>query len=188
MPSAFAINAFVNIGFTIVMFFLVPKLVAKFSKRNLVIATASFSAIATTLLTIFTMENVYVFMVLYNLANIGLIVFIMIVWALVTDCLDFTELRTGKRYDGTLFSIYSFSRKVGMGIGSALGSYSLGWVGFVAGEKSQSADVAEGVLKMYTGMPIVAFILIVIGVGLIFNLNKDRTNQMYQSLEARRAS
>ena len=58
-----------------------------------------------------------------------------------------------------------------MGLGAAVGSYSLGWVGFVSGAKSQSQEVAEGILKMYTAMPVVAFVFILIGVGLIFNLN-----------------
>ncbi|WP_082295105.1 MFS transporter [Sporosarcina ureilytica] len=187
MPSAFAINSIFMIAITAILFITVPKLVEKFGKRLLIIATAGFSLIASTLITMIAIENVYVFIVLYNLATIGSIVFIMIVWALVTDCLDYTELKTGKRYDGTLYSIYSFSRKVGMGIGAALGSYSLGWVGFVSGAKSQSAEVAAGVLKMYTGMPIITFVLILIGIGLIFNLNDTKTKAMYETLEERRA-
>ncbi|MFL6558670.1 MAG: MFS transporter, partial [Bacillus sp. (in: firmicutes)] len=94
----------------------------------------------------------------------------------------------GKHYEGTIYSLYSFARKVGMGLGSAIGSYALGWVGFVAGAKSQSPAVAEGVLKMYTGMPIIAFILMLIGVALIYNLNTKRTNEMYAALKLKRAS
>jgi glycoside/pentoside/hexuronide:cation symporter, GPH family len=41
---------------------------------------------------------------------------------------------------------------------------------------------------MYTGMPVVAFIVILIGVGLIFNLNLKSTNEMYAVLKERRAS
>ncbi|MBS4216153.1 MULTISPECIES: MFS transporter [Neobacillus] len=188
MPSAFAINSFISIGITLVLFAIVPKLVVKFNKRNLVIATAFFSLAASLVLTLVTIENVYVFMVLYNLATIGSAVFVMVVWALVTDCIDYAELQTGKHYEGTLYSLYSFARKVGMGLGSAIGSYALGWVGFVSGAKSQSPAVAEGVAKMYTGMPVLAFILILIGVGLIYNLNAKRTNEMYAALKERRAS
>jgi glycoside/pentoside/hexuronide:cation symporter, GPH family len=188
MPGAFTINSFINIGITLVLFVIVPKLVAKYNKRNLVIVTSAFSSIAALLMTLVTFENVYVFMVLYNVAMIGLIFFVMVVWALVTDCIDYAELQTGKHYEGTLYSLYSFARKVGMGVGSALGSYALGWVGFVSGAKSQTAEVAEGVLKLYTGMPIVAFLLMVIGVGLIYNLNAKRTNEMYAALKVRRAA
>lgn len=188
MPSAFAINSLFNIVITFILFFSVPRLVANFGKRNLVLCTAAFSLIATTLITFLTIENVFTFIVLYNIAIIGSSVFVMIVWALVTDALDYTELKTGKRYDGTLFSIYSFSRKVGMGVGSALGSYALGWAGFVTGAAKQTPEVAESIMKLYTGIPIISFVLILVGVGLIFNLDKKKTDEMYYNLEERRAS
>ncbi|UQZ84640.1 putative symporter YjmB [Paenibacillus konkukensis] len=187
MPGAFTINSFVSIGVTLVLFVIVPKLVEKFNKRNLVIATAIFSLAATLLLTLATFENVYVFMALYNMATIGSSVFVMVVWALVTDCIDYAELQTGKHYEGTMYSLYSFARKVGMGLGAAIGSYALGWVGFVSGAKSQSPQVANGVLKMYTGMPILSFLLIIIGVGFIYNLNAKKTNEMYAALKEKRA-
>ncbi|MBP2079073.1 MFS transporter [Oceanobacillus polygoni] len=187
MPSAFTINSIVNITIVVILFFSVPKLVEVFEKRNLVIVSSAFSLIAITLLTLFTIENVYVFIALYNIATLGLMIFVMIVWALVTDCLDYTELKTGRRYDGTLFSIYSFSRKVGMGVGSAIGSYALGWVGFVSGAESQSAEVAANIYRLYTGLPIIAFILMLVGVGLIFNLNRTKTDSMYEELKERRA-
>ncbi|MEH7379025.1 glycoside-pentoside-hexuronide (GPH):cation symporter [Bacillus sp. JJ1533] len=187
-PGAFAINSFLQMGVTLVLFIFVPSLVKRFGKRNMVISTASFSLIASTLLTIFVIENVYVYIVAYNIATIANMVFVMIVWALVTDCLDFTELQTGKRYDGTLYSIYSFSRKVGMGVGSALGSYALGWVGFVSGQTSQSKEVAEGVLRMYNGLPILSFLLMIIGIALIFNLNNKKAEEMYATLKERRAA
>ncbi|MCS7459699.1 glycoside-pentoside-hexuronide (GPH):cation symporter [Paenibacillus doosanensis] len=186
-PGAFTINSFISIGVTLVLFVIVPKLVEKFNKRNLVIATAIFSLAATLLLTLVTFENVYVFMALYNMATVGSSVFVMVVWALVTDCIDYAELQTGKHYEGTMYSLYSFARKVGMGLGAAIGSYALGWVGFVSGAKSQSPEVANGVLKMYTGMPILSFLLIIVGVGFIYNLNAKKTNEMYEALKERRA-
>ena len=187
-PGAFAINQFIQMGFTLVLFIFIPRLVAKFNKRNLVIVTAIFSLIASALMTFVTFNNVYVFAVLYNIATIASLVFIMLVWALVTDCIDYTEYKTGKHYEGTLYSLYSFVRKVGMGVGAAFGSYALGWVGFVSGAKSQTQEVAAGVLKMYTALPIAAFILILIGVGLIFHLNTKRTNEMYAALKESRAA
>ena len=72
-------------------------------------------------------------------------------------------------------------------IGSAIGSYALGWVGFVSGAASQTREVAEGILKLYTGLPIIAFLLMLIGVGIIFHLDKQKTSDMYEKLEEKRA-
>ncbi|MCM3633423.1 MULTISPECIES: MFS transporter [Paenibacillus] len=188
MPSAFAINSFISMGITFALFLVIPKLVAKFNKRYLIIATSAFSLVATALMTFVTFENVYVFAALYNIATFGSFVFIMLVWALVTDCIDYTEYKTGQKIEGTLYSLYSFGRKVGMGLGAAVGSYSLGWVGFVSGAKSQTQEVAEGILKMFTALPVFAFVLILIGVGLIYNLNAKKTNEMYAALKNSRAS
>ena len=149
-PGAFATNQFIQMGVTLVLFVFIPKLVAKFNKRNLIVATAAFSLVASALLTFVTIKNVIVFAALYNIATIGSMVFIMLVWALVTDCIDYTEYKSGKKYEGTLYSLYSFVRKVGMGLGAAFGSYALGWVGFVSGAKSQTQEVAAGVLEKCT--------------------------------------
>ncbi len=185
-PGAFAVNQFVNMGITLVLFVFIPKLVKKFGKRNMILVTNSFSLVAFILLTVFPVGNVWAFITLYNIAMIGSIIFIMVLWALVTDCIDYTEYKTGKHYEGTLYSLYSFARKVGMGIGAAVGSYSLGWAGFTSGAKSQSDEVAANLLDLYTALPIVAFVVVLIGVGLIFNLNNKRTEEMYATLKERR--
>ncbi|RDW21388.1 MFS transporter [Oceanobacillus arenosus] len=188
MPGAFGINSVASIIITLILFACVPKLVAKFGKKKLVIISAAFSLIATSSLLFFFAENVYVFIALYNIATIGSFVFTMMVWALVTDCLDYTELQSGKRYDGTLYSIYSFSRKLGMGFGAAISSYGLGLAGFVTGAQSQTVEVAENIVRIYILVPIIAFVFILIGVGLIFNLNNKKTDEMYKTLGERRDS
>ena len=188
MPSAFGINSAAGILITLLLFVCLPKLVEKFGKKRLVIVSAAFSLVATSFLLFFIIENVYVFIALYNIATSGAVLFTMMVWALVTDCLDYTELQTGKRYDGTLYAIYSFSRKLGMGFGAAITSYGLGWAGFVSGAKSQTVEVAENIVRIYTLVPIIAFVFILIGVGLIFNLNNKKSAEMYKTLEDRRAS
>ena len=81
-PSAFAINSIITIAIILILFLAVPRLVGKFGKRKLIIVSATFSLLASTLVTIITFENVYVFIVLYNIATIGSSVFIMVVWAL----------------------------------------------------------------------------------------------------------
>ena len=188
MPSAYGINAAASVVITLILFVILPKLVGKFGKRNLVIYSSTFSLVATSILLFVIIENVYVFIAVYNIATVGSFVFTMIVWALITDCLDYAELKTGKRYDGTLYSIYSFSRKVGMGFGAAITSYGLGLAGFISGAQSQTVAVAENIVRIYVLVPIIAFVFILIGVGLIYNLNRKKTDEMYKELEVRRAS
>ena len=186
-PGAYTVNQFVQMGITIALFLLVPTLVKRFGKRNITLVTSIFSFIAFILLTLFPVANVWLFIALFNIAMLGNNVFIMVLWACVTDCIDYTEYKTGKKYEGTLYSLYSFGRKVGMGIGSSVGSFAMGWAGFVSGASQQTAEVARNLLNMYTMLPIIAFGVILLGVGVIYNLNNKKTDEMYSALKQSRS-
>ena len=69
--------------------------------------------------------------------------FNLIIWAFVSDVIDDQEVRTGKREDGTIYAVCSFSRKLGQAIASALGGWSLGWIGYVEGSLSGQTEAAE---------------------------------------------
>ena len=42
------------------------------------------------------------------------------VWAMVSDAIDYQEMLTGKRNEGSVYATYSMVRKIGQGIGQAL--------------------------------------------------------------------
>ncbi|MFC7560430.1 MFS transporter [Paenibacillus farraposensis] len=45
----------------------------------------------------------------------------LMIWAFVTDIIDYHESLTGLREDGTIYSVYSFSRKVGQAVAGGVG-------------------------------------------------------------------
>ena len=45
-------------------------------------------------------------------------VFSMVNWALITDVIDYSELKNGVREDGTVYALYSFARKLGQALAS----------------------------------------------------------------------
>ena len=111
----------------------------------------------------------------------------MLIWALVTDCLDYSEWKLHERSDGSIYSIYTFSRKIGSTIASSGISFCLSAIGFVSGTNVvQSASTVDGIYNLVTLIPVVTCILELIGIGLIFNLNHKQTNQMYAELSERR--
>ena len=57
-------------------------------------------------------------MACYILANIGMGFFNTIIWAMITDVIDDAEVRSGIREDGTIYSVYSFARKLGQAFSS----------------------------------------------------------------------
>ena len=185
-PGAYTVNQFVQMGMILLLFVLVPSLVKRFGKRNMIISTSIFSIALFAVLYFVPISNVWVFIALFNIALLGNNVFIMVLWALVTDCIDYTEYKTGKKYEGTLYSLYSFGRKIGMGLGASIGSYAMGWAGFVSGVSQQTDEVAQNLLNWYILLPIIAFGVILLGIALIYNLNNKKTEEMYQVLKVRR--
>lgn len=59
----------------------------------------------------------------------GLAVFGLIGWAMVSDIIDDTEVRTGERGDGTIYGIYSFARKAGQACSSGVTGILLSLIG-----------------------------------------------------------
>lgn len=187
MPGLLSIVNLSQIVVLVIALPLVPKLSVKLGKQRTIISTLILNAVVSTFLFLVPIENPYLFVSLFMIGNIGQTIFTMLVWALVSDCLDYHEYKFGYRSDGSLYSIYTFSRKIGSTIASTLASYSLAWIGFVAGAASQGPAVSENIRMLYTAVPLVATILELIGLGLIFNLTRDKTNQMYDRLKAQRA-
>ena len=51
--------------------------------------------------------------------------FNFVVWAFVTDVIDYHEFLTGLREDGTVYSIYSLARKVGQALAGGIGGFAI---------------------------------------------------------------
>lgn len=185
-PKVLTLVSLVSIPVMIICFPLIPKLSQKFGKRKVVIFSAAYNLIISSILFLVPIPNVYLFLLISTLAVSGQTVFTMLIWAFVTDCVDYQEYQTGERNDGSLYSIYTFSRKIGSTVASTLASFGLAAIGFVSGEAVQSAAFAQNVRMLCTAVPVITCIMELIGIGLIYNLTKERTAEMYRVLNERR--
>lgn len=175
-----SIISLATIPILVICFPLVPKLVAKFGKKATLMAAIVSSTIFSVIPVVMEIKNVYVYSALVVLGTIGQTVFTMLIWALVTDCLDYSEWKFNERSDGSMYSLYTFSRKIGSTIASTGVSFGLAAIGFVSGSNVvQTAEAVNGIYFLVNIIPVVTCALELIGVGLIFNLNKETTEQMY---------
>ena len=181
-----SIISLATIPILVICFPLVPKLVAKFGKKATLMAAIVSSTIFSVIPVVMEIKNVYVYSALVVLGTIGQTVFTMLIWALVTDCLDYSEWKFNERSDGSMYSLYTFSRKIGSTIASTGVSFGLAAIGFVSGSNVvQTAEAVNGIYFLVNIIPVVTCILELVGVGLIFNLNKETTEQMYAELKAK---
>lgn len=181
-----SIISLATIPILVICFPLVPKLVAKFEKKATLMAAIVSSTIFSVIPVVMEIKNVYIYSALVVLGTIGQTVFTMLIWALVTDCLDYSEWKFNERSDGSMYSLYTFSRKIGSTIASTGVSFGLAAIGFVSGSNVvQTAEAVNGIYFLVNIIPVVTCILELVGVGLIFNLNKETTEQMYAELKAK---
>lgn len=170
--------------FMFIVFPLIPVLVKKYGKRNVILITSAFSLVVSLVKVVFYVESVVLFTALNIASMVGQTAFTMLIWALVSDCLDYSEWKTGFRSDGSMYSLYTFSRKIGSTVASTGIAASLGLVGYVSGQNVvQTPEAVTGIYYVCNMIPVLCYALQMIGVGLIFNLNKEKTDEMYEAMK-----
>ena len=107
-----------------------------------------------------------------------------LLWSMYADCADFSELKTGNRATGLIFSSSSMSQKFGWAIGSALTGWLLAYFGFQANEV-QSAETINGIKMFLSWLPAVGTVLSVIFIS-IYPLSEKRMSEITVELENKR--
>ena len=187
--GAMTIASLGSLPVMIICFILVPKIVAKFGKRNVILVMSAYNLVLSALILFFPIQNVMLYTILNLLATIGQTAFAMLIWALVTDCLDYSEWKMNIRSDGSMYSLYTFSRKIGSTIASTGAASALAAIGYVSGAGAvQAAATVNNIYYLVNAVPVITCILELIGIGLIFNLDQKATETMYAELAERRAN
>ena len=66
-------------------------------------------------------------------------------WGLVSEAIDYNEMITGKRTEGSIYGTFNLSRRVGQTIGNSSAVLMLGWIGYNGGLTVQSAATVSGI-------------------------------------------
>lgn len=185
--GAMTLVSLASIPVMLICFPLIPRLVKALGKRTLILWSSVYSLVVYGFLLIVPIQNVYVYSIISIFGTLGQTAFTMTVWALVTDCLDYGEWKFRERNDGSTYSIFTFARKIGNTAASALASFALAAVGYVSGVNIvQTAAAVSGIRVLVCAIPVICSVLEIIGIGMIFNLDKKTTETMYSELAERR--
>ncbi|EKN62483.1 sugar (glycoside-Pentoside-Hexuronide) transporter [Neobacillus bataviensis LMG 21833] len=176
---------------TVTVFIAMPAikpLVAKFGKKETAAAGLLLAAVVYLLLYFLPNLNATQFIAILSFAMFGYAFFNLVVWAFVTDVIDFHEYLTGLREDGTVYSIYSFARKLGQALAGGIGGIAIAAVGYDATRHSQSHEALQGIHTLGTLVPAVILAVIFLILVFLYPLNKKRTNQLTVDLAEMRKS
>lgn len=165
------------------LFPFIPKLVRKFGKVKMIVYPGIAGIAVTAFLFLVPIKNPYIYLIINAIAVTGPLLYALNCWSIVSDCIEYHEYKFGQRANGSIYSIYTFSRKIGIGIASAFASYSLGFIGYVPGVNSQTPEVAERIRYLVTSVPLISCILICVGLGLIYNLKKSDSDAIHEQLK-----
>ena len=162
-------------------------LARKFGKKELGIFASILGTVAFGALFLMRTTNMWLYTIVNIVGLLGFGLFNLIIWAFVSDVIDDQEVRTGNRDDGTIYAVCSFARKVGQAIASALGGWSLGWIGYVEGSLSgQTAAVKDGIYNIATMVPMILYLAVGICLIVIYPLSKKKVAENTAALKVRR--
>ncbi|MGD9772261.1 MAG: MFS transporter [Parabacteroides sp.] len=108
-----------------------------------------------------------------------------LLWSMYADCTDYSELKTGNRATGLIFSSSSMSQKFGWAIGSALTGWLLSYFGFVANEVQQ-AEVIQGIKMFMSFLPAAGTLLSIVFISM-YPLSEKKMLEISAALKSRRA-
>ena len=106
------------------------------------------------------------------------------IYAIVPDCVEYGEWKTGLRNDGFQYAFISLGNKVGMAIGTSLLAGVLGSLGYLANQQ-QSPAVLAVMKHSFTTVPGILWIVTAL-VLYFYRLNKKTYHQIVQEIQDRK--
>lgn len=156
----------------------------RFGKAELSVASNILASGICVLLFFYRPENVWIYVFLNTISWFGLGIFTMVSWALITDVIDDSEIKFGKRQDGSIYALYSFARKLGQAASAGLSGALLSAVGY-SDETAFVPSVLNGIYNISTLVPALGFGLLALILWFWYPLHKRRVNENVEILVKR---
>ncbi len=183
------------IGFLPMFIFMpfITKIVKKYGKKEASVVGTLGSVLGGIVMLIFPLiSDKTVALVIYLLGlvvfGVGMGTYTCVSWAMMGDAIDYNEWKFGKREEGTVYSLHSFFRKLAQGVGPSLVLLIMGWLGYnsALGTIGQSAETAKNICWLVAGLYMFSAVVQLIGLGIVYNLDKKTVEKMSTDLAARK--
>ena len=165
--------------------FITP-IIKKIGKKESASFSVFIASISYFILFLLPTKNVSLFIGIVFIGYLGVGLFNTTIWAFVTDAIDYQEYLTDTREDATIYSMYSFARKIGQAVAGGLGGIVIGAIGYVAGATNQTEQVANSIKNFSTLVPAIAYLIVFLILTFIYPLNKNKLQEVTKELEERR--
>lgn len=156
-------------------------MIKHWGKKEVSIISLSFSVIMYLFMYFMHFTNPWIYLVFMFLATVGYSFFNLMVWAFITDVIDYHQYVTGYREDGTIYAVNSFARKCGQALAGGIGGYMLTWIGYqssVAGGAAQSATVVSRIYALANLLPAALLFIAVLILAFCYPLSKRKIHEV----------
>ena len=157
----------------------------KIGKKNTYLGAMIIATILSVIFFWFSKEQLALIFIFQVLISICAGSIFPLLWSMYADCTDYSELKTGNRATGLIFSSSSMSQKFGWAIGSALTGWLLAFYGFQANQV-QSAETLNGIKMFMSILPAIGTVLSVIFISM-YPLSEKKMEKIVSKLEERRS-
>lgn len=171
-------------GGMLIAAFIAKPLARKFGKAEVSVASNLLAAAVCVVLLIVRPQNVWVYVALQAVCWLGLGVFSMVCWALITDVIDYSEIKNGVREDGSVYALYSFARKLGQAASSGLSGALLSMIGY-SKETQFDAGVVNGIYNISVIVPAIGFLVLALILWFWYPLHKKQVDENVAILQAK---
>ncbi|WP_109606101.1 MFS transporter [Oceanotoga teriensis] len=103
------------------------------------------------------------------------------IYAIVPDCVEYGEWKTGLRNDGFQYAFISLGNKIGMAVGTALLAAIMGKYGYIANQP-QNENVISVIKHSFTTVPGILWIITALAL-FFYNLNRTSYNKIIYELK-----
>lgn len=168
---------------------LAKPLAARFGKAEVSVVSSLFASVMMLVIWIARPASVWTYCILQMFCWFGMGIFSMVSWALITDVIDYSELKNGVREDGSVYALYSFARKLGQALAAGLSGWLLQAIGYSSSAASeglpQSTSVLNGIFNIAALLPALGFFLLAIVLQFWYPLHKRQVDANVAALKAK---
>ena len=168
----------------------VTPLTKKFGKAEVAGISSLAGGVICLLIWFLKPASVWMYIVLQTINFFCLGMFGVVCWAMITDVIDYSEIKNGVREDGSVYALYSFARKLGQALAAGVSGWMLTAIGYNENASSmgiaQTASVKTGMLGITTLIPAAGFILLAVVLLFWYPLHKMQVEENNAILKAKR--
>ena len=186
--SAQSASTLLMMGAMLVAAISAKPLTARFGKAEVSAGASLLASVVCFVTFLVRPQSVWTFVLLQTLCWLGLGVFSMVCWALITDVIDYAELQNGIREDGSVYALYSFARKLGQAVSAGVSGWLLTLIGYVSGSAVQTEGVLRGVFAIATLMPAIALGLLALVLALWYPLHRRQVEENVARLKEKHSA